>query len=158
MPGKHGEAGDPARRVSAVADDLAGYHRRYEANRDARAVFAYAYFNLTLDLADRLAGADVFDDPTWVADLAVAFASRYRHAMDALDELQPADGSGSAGGDSWRKRFPDRGPTSIGRSVATVPRCSKTSCSPWAPTSPTISRTRCSRWVPTLTVSPTITG
>lgn len=77
---------DAARRVREVADGLRRYHRRYEADRDSRAVFAYAYLNLTYDLADRLAtDPDEFDDPGWVADLAVAFGDRYGAAMDALD-------------------------------------------------------------------------
>jgi hypothetical protein len=77
-----------ARRVAALADDLGGYHRRYEAARDSRAVFAYAYATLTRDLADRLADGGSFDDPNWVADLAVAFGDRYRVAMDGIDRWE----------------------------------------------------------------------
>lgn len=87
-------ANEPSRRVAELADELAPYHRRYEGARDSRAVFAFAYFNLTLDLAEWLADPDnAFDDPDWVADLAVAFGSRYRNAMDAIDEWQRDDAS-----------------------------------------------------------------
>jgi len=85
---------ESSRRVAELADELAPYHRRYEAARDSRAVFAFVYFNLTLDLAEWLADPDnAFDDPEWVADLAVAFGSRYRTAMDAIDEWQHDDAS-----------------------------------------------------------------
>jgi hypothetical protein len=77
-----------AGRVDALADDIATYHRRYEAARDSRAVFAYAYGDLTRDLADRLAAGDTFDSPGWVADLAVAFGERYMAAMDGIDRCE----------------------------------------------------------------------
>lgn len=80
-------AAEPAARVEGLAADLEDYQRRYERARDSRAVFAFAYRNLTLDLADGLASGDYgFDDPGWVADLAVAFGERYVDAMDAIDE------------------------------------------------------------------------
>lgn len=92
MTGDAMEDTEPVRRVSDLADELAAYHRRYEATRDSRAVFAYAYLNLTLDLAEWLADPDgPFDDPDWVADLAVAFGARYRTAMDALDDWHQDD-------------------------------------------------------------------
>ena len=96
MSGEPRERDTPAGRVAGLADDLAPYHRRYEAERDSRAVFAYAYYNLTLDLADRLSAApDEFDDPDWVADLALAFGARYRAAMDALDARDREPGGGA---------------------------------------------------------------
>lgn len=106
MSGNSRESNDAAQRVSDLADDLAPYHKRYEAMHDSRAVFAYAYFNLTLDLADWLAGDDEFDDPPWVADLAVAFGSRYRSAMDALDEWQRNDTPDVAVDDSLDETVP----------------------------------------------------
>lgn len=84
----------PADRVAALADDLATFHRRYEADRDNRAVFAYTYFNLTCDLAEELANPDAgFDDPEWVADLAVAFGNRYMLSMNAIDDQWDVDSS-----------------------------------------------------------------
>lgn len=94
-------SGDPARRVGDLADDIAPYHRQYEADRDSRAVFAFAYYNLTLDLAEWLsADADSFDDPSWVADLAVAFGDRFQAAMDAIDELERVGGSDAVDDDA----------------------------------------------------------
>ena len=80
---------EPAQRVADLAAALEPYHQRYERVHDERAVFAYTYFNLTSDLAEFLATPDNnFDDPTWVADLAVAFGNRYMSAMDAIDDWQ----------------------------------------------------------------------
>ena len=82
-----GDGGDgPADRVTELADQLTRYRRRYEAEQDSRAVFAYAYATLTRGLADRLARPDHgFDDPVWVADLATAFGDRYQAAMNSID-------------------------------------------------------------------------
>lgn len=80
---------DASRRVFDLVDELSPYHQRYETARDARAVFAYTYLNLTRGLAERLADPTAgFDDPTWVADLAWAFGRRYMTAMDQLDRWQ----------------------------------------------------------------------
>lgn len=76
---------DVADRVVDLADDLAPYHQRYEDEHDSRAIFAYAYYNLTRDLASRLAEDETFNDPNWVADLAIAFGTRYMAAMDSID-------------------------------------------------------------------------
>lgn len=77
----------PEERVRALAERLQPYHLRYEAARDPRAVFAFVYYNVTVDLAERLAAPDHgFADPGWVADLGVAFGRRFLAAMDALDE------------------------------------------------------------------------
>lgn len=86
-------ADEPADRVEALAGRIEDYQRRYERQRDSRAVFAFAYRNLTLDLADRLAATDTgFDDPEWVADLGLAFGGRFVAAMDAIDDWLAADG------------------------------------------------------------------
>lgn len=91
------DARGEAARVEALAHRLEDYQRRYERARDSRAVFAFAYRNLTLDLADRLAGDDHgFDDPAWVADLALAFGDRYVAAMDAIDAWRAAGAPESA--------------------------------------------------------------
>lgn len=81
-----GGAADAAARVEDLARRLYPYHVAYERARDRRAVFAYAYYNLTVDLVERLRRPDHgFDDPAWVADLAVAFGERYAAAQDAID-------------------------------------------------------------------------
>ena len=72
--------------VRELAEALRPYHLRYERARDARAVFAYAYYRMTQDLAEVLETASpVFDDPQWIATLARAFADRFIAAMNALD-------------------------------------------------------------------------
>lgn len=87
-------AATAAGRVRRLAADLHPYHLRYERRRDERAVFAYVYYNITLDLADRLEDPKSgFDDPDWVADLALAFGGRFRAAMDALDTWLEANAS-----------------------------------------------------------------
>jgi hypothetical protein len=90
---------------------LEPYHRKYEAARDARAVFAYVYYNLTVDLAEELEyGPTPFLDPEWVASLAIAFGGKFVTAMDALDV--------------WLAQHPDQEPTADAL-YETVPR-------PWA--------------------------
>ncbi len=87
-----GDATAPAERVEALADRIEEYQRRYERRADSRAVFAFAYRNLTLDLADRLAADETgFDDPAWVADLGIAFGGQFVAAMDAIDAWLAAD-------------------------------------------------------------------
>jgi hypothetical protein len=88
------DASDASQRVVDLADSLAQYYQRYEADHDARAVFAFSYCNLTRGLAARLADPESgFDDPDWVADLACVFGRRYMAAMDELDQWQrTADG------------------------------------------------------------------
>lgn len=98
---------DTARRVIGLANELALYHRRYDAARDSRAVFAYTYFNITHDLAERLAAPDAaFDDPDWVADLAVTFGSQYMAAMDAIDQWRRSHSADSEGLDSLYRTVP----------------------------------------------------
>jgi hypothetical protein len=75
-----------SQRVRQVAETIYLYHLKYEKDHDARAVFAYIYFNITLDLAQKLEDSQFeFEDPEWVADLAQAFAKRYCSAMNAID-------------------------------------------------------------------------
>ena len=77
---------EPAAAVAELADQLGRFRRRYEADHDSRAVFAFAYASMTRALADRLGRPDHgFDDPVWVADLATAFGDRYTGAMQAID-------------------------------------------------------------------------
>lgn len=98
---------DAARRVAALADDLEPYCRRYDDARDSRAIFAYAYYNLTNELANRLAAPDAdFTDPNWVADLGVAFGTRYMAAMDAIDDWQRAHATDTATVDSLYQTVP----------------------------------------------------
>lgn len=95
-----------ADRVADLAGDLAAYHRRYDDAHDSRAVFAYAYYNLTRDLADRLAAGGAFHDPRWVADLAVAFGSRYGAAMDAVDRWERDHGGDAVPDESFEETVP----------------------------------------------------
>jgi len=78
-------------RVRRLAASLYPYHVRYEAARDPRAVFAFVYFNITSDLADRLnSPLHGFEDPEWVVELAIAFAGRFQSAMDGIDGWRAA--------------------------------------------------------------------
>ncbi|MFB6295228.1 MAG: DUF5995 family protein [Halobacteriales archaeon] len=95
-----------ADRVADLADDLAPYHRRYEDSCDSRAVFAYAYHNLTRDLAEKLADGEGFHEPNWVADLAVAFGTRYMAAMDAIDGWERDHAPDAAPGDAFDEAVP----------------------------------------------------
>lgn len=106
-----GSAKQGAARVRALAARLEPYHRKYEAARDTRAVFAYVYYNITVDLAEELEHERIaFLDPEWVASLAIAFGGRFVTAMDALD--------------AWLAQHPDEKPTAEAL-YETVPR-------PWA--------------------------
>ena len=110
--GREASGTDASRRVFELAAALSPYHQRYEVAHDARAVFAYTYFNLTRALAERLAEpASGFDDPDWVADLAWAFGHRYMAAMDQLDQ--------------WQRSSEPTDPASLEALYADVPR-------PWA--------------------------
>lgn len=83
---------EPAGRVGAVAERLAEAQRRYEAARDARAVYVLAFVQMYRALAHRLGGPEPdFDDPVWVADLAVVFADLLFEACDGLDAAVAAD-------------------------------------------------------------------
>lgn len=75
-----------ANRVAELAENLQPYYEQYEQAKDSRAVFGYAYYNLSLMLADQLTMTGEFHEPQWVADLAVSFGNRYMSAMDAIDK------------------------------------------------------------------------
>lgn len=77
-----------ANRVTELAETLQPYYEQYEQKSDSRAVFGYAYYHLTLELADQLTMNGKFHEPQWVADLAVSFGNRYMSAMDAIDNLE----------------------------------------------------------------------
>ncbi|NIN70211.1 MAG: hypothetical protein GTO63_37145, partial [Anaerolineae bacterium] len=79
--------------VRLLAERIYPYHLKYEGAQDARAVFAYVYYNITLDLAERLENPEEgFENPEWVAGLAQSFADKYIAAMDTLDRcLQDSD-------------------------------------------------------------------
>jgi hypothetical protein len=78
-------ATSPQERVRAIADRLDQDVARYEAARDSRAVFAYAYGRLTRTLAEAL-GTGQFVDPAWVARLAEVFSERYFEARGLYDQ------------------------------------------------------------------------
>nr|WSW49158.1 DUF5995 family protein [Streptomyces sp. NBC_01001] len=75
-----------ADKVLGVAGELTARVMRYDAARDARAVFAYTYFRLSSDLAASLrTDVPAFTAPEWVAELSVSLAAAYFTAMDAID-------------------------------------------------------------------------
>lgn len=79
----------PAGKVARVAERLAARVAKYDAARDSRATFAYAYYGLTASLATALrAGDPPFKDPAWVAELSYLLASTYFAAMDRIDAWQ----------------------------------------------------------------------
>ena len=71
------------RRLHAVAGWLRDDVRRWEAARDRRAVFGYAYATITERIAEVLPTMG-FDDPAWVVALDEAFAAEFRRAADAV--------------------------------------------------------------------------
>jgi len=70
--------------LSELADQLDEYVCRYEAAKDSRAIFTYAYVKITRTLASKLLDVG-FTHPEWVVSLAQHFASHYLHALDAWD-------------------------------------------------------------------------
>lgn len=82
-----GSAGIPAQRLNALAGRIDGYRRKFEAQRDDRAIFAFVYAGITRKLAAALAQSPgEFEDPDWVVDLDIRFAEFFFAAMDAIDE------------------------------------------------------------------------
>jgi len=79
--------------LSRLADHLDEYVCKYEAAKDSRAIFTYAYVKITRTLADRLLHTG-FEHPEWVAALAEHFAKHYLDALDSWDrnrsEVPPA--------------------------------------------------------------------
>jgi hypothetical protein len=72
-------------RLGALAEKLDGLAARYEAERDSRCVFTYAYAFMTRRLAKELPGAGM-EDPEWVVALAETFGARYVAAVTGWDE------------------------------------------------------------------------
>lgn len=82
----------PSGRVAAVAAQFEDRHRDLEARRDDRAVCVLAFRMMYDELAAQLHGnAFDFDDPSWVADLAVHFADLLFEAFDAIDAALAQD-------------------------------------------------------------------
>jgi uncharacterized protein DUF5995 len=81
----------------SLAARLDLYRIRYEAMHDSRAVFTYAYVNITRFLASGLATSQ-FQNPDWVVGLARAFADEYFQALDAADQNRPVP-------EAWQKVF-----------------------------------------------------
>lgn len=72
-------------RLLVLAGRLDEYARRYERQRDSRAVFTNTYAIITRTLASGVAEIG-FHDPEWVTALAEAFAGHYIQALDAFDQ------------------------------------------------------------------------
>ena len=72
-------------RLLIIAGRLDEYARRYESQRDSRAVFTHTYAVITRTLASGVTEIG-FDDVEWVVSLAEAFARRYLLALEAFDQ------------------------------------------------------------------------
>lgn len=72
-------------RLGALAEQLGGLALRYEAERDSRCVFTYAYAYMTERLAEAMPAAGL-DDPDWVVALAEEFGGLYVAAVTGWDE------------------------------------------------------------------------
>ena len=80
------EKGTPVARVNRIADQLLDHVGRYEKIHEPRAVFAYAYLQLTTLLAVDLAKEPRrFSDAVWVATLCERLAAEYFVAMSHID-------------------------------------------------------------------------
>jgi hypothetical protein len=66
-----------------VAEPLSQRLKVQNHNKNAAAVFTYAYEQITLTLIEDLGN---FKDPAWVARLDIAFARYYFRALDAYDQ------------------------------------------------------------------------
>ena len=81
--------GDLQSRLDDLARRLKERVIQYEATRDSRAVFTFAYLTITEALADALPTSG-FNSPAWVVLLAEHFASLYMHAL-RTSETSPND-------------------------------------------------------------------
>jgi hypothetical protein len=82
-------AGGPHRALEQLADQLQRQADRLEDVRDPGCVFARALAHLNHRLADGLLRAG-WDDPEWVALLAILCTDRYLNASQARDAGQPS--------------------------------------------------------------------
>jgi hypothetical protein len=72
------------RRLRALSSRLWRYSRRYELEKDSRAVFATSYAVLTDNLIRELP-VRRWREPTFIVELAEKFAELYTMALDAVD-------------------------------------------------------------------------
>jgi Family of unknown function (DUF5995) len=68
-------------RLLAIAKRLDAYRWDFEQKKDSRCVFTYAYVLITQRLARELPTAGYLK-PTWIVELAEAFAQRYVQALE----------------------------------------------------------------------------
>ena len=80
------EANHEARLLN-LAVRLDTYRERYDAARDSRAVFTFAYSHITRILASSFR-ENVYQNPDWVVQLAESFAFLYFRALDAEDRKE----------------------------------------------------------------------
>lgn len=85
----------PQATIAALADELERRALAFERQRDARCVFARAYASLTRVLSASLPRAD-FEDPSWIAELAVVHAEHYLRALREHDARSLVRGAWSA--------------------------------------------------------------
>lgn len=78
---------EPKKALLSLADRLDQYLVTFDSRHDSRAVFTYAYVQITHTLAENLAIAG-FDDPSWVVSLAQHFAAHYIEALETWDYAQ----------------------------------------------------------------------
>jgi hypothetical protein len=90
-------AASDADRFQMVVERMEAYLARYEAARDARAVFTFGYLQFTRALRAAI-GVAPFADPAWVVLVVERFAEKYFEALDALDQ-------GRAPVTPWREVF-----------------------------------------------------
>jgi hypothetical protein len=97
----------PEQVIAGLAAQLAHRAGEFERARDPRCVFARAYEQLMHELAEAVPDAG-FEDPAWVAELALVFAEYYFRALREFD-----DGTLEAG--AWSSVFEAsaRGKTSV---------------------------------------------
>jgi len=80
------KSADLSSRLCELATRLDTYVCKYEAAKDSRAVFTFAYVKITRTLAGKLFEAK-FERPEWVATLAEHFATHYIDALDGWDSI-----------------------------------------------------------------------
>ena len=98
MPPEASVLADRLAEMRRVAARIGERQREFERARDPRAVFAFVYHNITLDLAEHLQDPkSTFARPEWVAELAIAFAGRYLEAMDWVSAARKGRTTGLPG-------------------------------------------------------------
>lgn len=72
-------------RLEVVAEKLEAHRKRFESERDSRAVFTYTYELITWEIAAALSQTH-FADPKWVVTLDEGFANRFFMAINEANQ------------------------------------------------------------------------